>query len=260
MIKIKSGISLVTITITSFLVFVSSISYAALVQGTMTGFIAEHAETRGVGDSVFGLDGAGLLGQSFVVDFYYRTDLAPVSWSGVGTYDARTVYESSDAGLDWLGLSIMVNDTNYSIDGFNRRADIGDVYTDPNLSNGDRMQLSLEGNAGPFDGISFRREFMDISVSFPNDTLDSHLLPTSLSSNQIERVFNSAAFRINDYDIDPVSGTLMYERYVSFNLDVQSIELATVVPIPASIWLFGSALAGIFMTLRKTNKAKINGV
>ena len=59
------------------------VTQAALVQGTMQGFIAENAETRGEGTNVFGLDGAGLLGQSFVVDFYYNTDIAPVTGGGV---------------------------------------------------------------------------------------------------------------------------------------------------------------------------------
>lgn len=154
------------------------------------------------------------------------------------------------AGLDWLGLAITVNNITYNVVGNNRYADIIDIYTDPNLNNNDRLQLAIVDDPGPFDGISFRRQFLDVSVSLPNHIINGAVLPTALSSTAIERVFYSATFSINDFDIDPDTGELLYERYVNFNLDIQSIE-ATVVPIPASIWLFGSGLVGLFITIRK---------
>lgn len=231
----------------------AAVAQAALVQGTIQGFIAENAETRGEGINVFGLDGAGLLGQPFVVDFYYRTDIAPVVSSSVGTSDARTIYNSSDAGLDWLGFSLTVNDLALDLISSNRRADILDTYTDPSVSNGDFFQLAVDGGSASLDGSSFRRQLLDITTFFNNDVIDGAALPTTFQSTEIERAFGSATFRINDYDIDTDTRELTYERFVEFNLDVQSIE-ASVVPIPASIWLFGSALFGLFVTIRNKRK------
>jgi len=247
----KRKYSVAVIVVLFLLIRTASVAQAALVQGTMLGFIAENSEARGEGINVFGLDGAGLLGQSFKVDFYYRTDIAPVTGGGVGAGSARTIYDSSDAGLDWLGLALTVNNIKFDVVGSNRHADIIDIFTDPNLGNTDGLQLAVEGDSGPFDGISFRRQFLDISVALRNDILDGAVLPTALSSSEIERVFNSAVFSINDFDFDADTGELVYERYVNFNLDVQSIEAAVVVPIPGSIWLFGSALVGFIVTIRK---------
>ncbi|MBT3506056.1 MAG: PEP-CTERM sorting domain-containing protein [Piscirickettsiaceae bacterium] len=137
--------------------------------------------------------------------------------------------------------------------GNNRYADVSDRYADPRLSNLDFLQLSIEENSGPFDGVSYRRQFLEVQASLKNNILDGALLPTFLLSTDIQRIFNSAGFRINDFDVDPVSGKLVYERYVDFNLDIQSIELA-VVPVPAAIWLFGSGLVGLFMSRRTQAK------
>jgi hypothetical protein len=250
----KKGCFPVKVIIALILFASTGITHAALVKGTMKGFIAEHAETSGEGVNVFGLDGGSLLGQSFVVDFYYDTNLAPVlsRFVDVG-FGGRTYYSSNDPLFNWLGLSLTVNNIRYDMPGNNRYVDVLDIPADPKLFNTDHLQLAIEGNSGPFDGVSFRRQFLDVSVSLKNDTLDDALLPTLLSSTDIQRVFNSASFRINDFDIDPVSRELVYERYVSFNLDVQSIETA-VVPVPAAIWLFGSGLVGLFMSRRTQAK------
>lgn len=225
-------------------------THAALIQGTAKGFIAEHAETRGDGVNVFGLGGNSLLNQSFAINFYYRTDIAPVTGGGVGASDARTIYQSSDAGLDWLGLSLTVNNITYDVIGNNRYADVLDIYANPILSNTDHLQLAVEGNSGPFNGSSFRRQFLDFSVFFKNDVLNEAVLPNSLKTTEIQRVFNSAVFQINNFDINPATGDVLSEKYISFNMDIRSIE-AAVIPVPAPIWLLGLGFAGLIIRRRK---------
>lgn len=88
----------------------------------MHGFIAEHAETRGLGSSVFGLDGNALLGEAFTVDFSYNTEIAPVNSSDYGSNGGQTIYSSSDPRLDWLDLSITINGMTHYVVGNNRYA------------------------------------------------------------------------------------------------------------------------------------------
>lgn len=227
---------------------------AVVVRGQMHGLIAESSMTSGLGSSVFGLDGNALLGETFTIDFRYDTDLAPVTSSFYGTDDARAFYGSSDPLLNWLDLSITVNNRTHHVAGNNRYADVLDVFpTSPGTTQGDRFQLSVEGNSGPYDGVSFRRQFLDVSVSLPRDALTDIALPaSSIYWNQIERVYNSATFSINEFDVDPSTTLLTYERVVMFNMDIQQVE-ASVVPIPSALWLFGSGLLGfIGISRRKT--------
>lgn len=222
---------------------------AALVHGSITGVIAENAETSGEGSTVFGLDGDALVGQVFVVNFSYDTSRAPLSYEIVTESGARYIYESSDPGLDWLSMSITVNGRTHILDGNFRRADILDQFSDDpfNMNNPnqtDRVQLAIDGGSGPFDGVSFRRQFLDVSVSFPNDVIEGGGMPESFYSDDITRVYNSANFRINEFDFDPATGELLYERYVGLELDARSVT-ATLVPVPAAAWLFGSGLVGL---------------
>ena len=223
----------------------STDTQAVVVRGQMHGLIAESSMTSGLGSSVFGLDGNALLGQAFIIDFRYDTNLAPVAASFQGSFDARSIYSSSDTLSNWLGLSITVNNKTHHVVGNNRYANVLDVYQTFPGTQGDFFQLSVEGNSGPFDGISFRRQFLDVSVFLPRDTLTDTALPTSsIYWDQIERVYNSASFRINEFDIDPATNLLTYERVVMFNMDIQRVE-ASVVPIPSALWLFGSGLLGL---------------
>jgi hypothetical protein len=100
----KKGCFPVKVIIALILFASTGITHAALVKGTMKGFIAEHAETSGEGVNVVGLDGAGLLGQPFIVDFYYDADLAPVIGGSVGFYGTRTFYSSNSPSLIGLGF------------------------------------------------------------------------------------------------------------------------------------------------------------
>lgn len=225
---------------------------AAMVHGQMTGRIAEQAETRGLGNTVFGLDGSALLGQAFTIDFSYDTDSAPLTATTRSAIDSRTVYDSSDPTLDWLALSITVNGNTFAVAGAAQRADILDHFAvnPSNFPGDDRLQLAVAGGMASADGSSFRRQFLDVTVWMPDTTLDASTLPTALFSDQILRVFNSATFLINEFDIDPGSGNLSYERYVNFNLDIQQIE-ATVVPLPATLPLFTASLIGLLVLRRK---------
>lgn len=257
--KTLINLTIVYASILTLLIVISPISRAALVRGTMNGFIADYAETSGEGASVFGLNGTELLGQAFTVDFYYQTELAPRTSFGEAPSDARAIYHSSDPSLDWLGLSITVNNRTHTVTGSSRRyADIIDQFSaDPfNLNNPDQtdsIQLWTEENEGPFDGIRYRRQYLDVTVNIPNDTLHSTALPTSIFSNDITRVFFSSGFSINEFDVDPLTGNLTYEKYVGFDLDIQSIE-ASVVPVPAAVWLFGSGLIGLIGVAKRKSK------
>ena len=190
--------------------------------------------TSGQGSSVFALDGNALPGQAFTIDFRYDTDLAPVTNSFHGSTDARSIYSSSDTLLNWLDLSITVNNKTHHVVGNNRYAEVIDVFPSFPGTQGDYFQPSVEGNSGPFDGVSFRRQFLDVSVFLPGDTLADNALPaSSIYWNQIERVNNSAAFSINEFDLDPTTNLLSFERVVMFNMDIQLVE-ASIVPISSA--------------------------
>jgi hypothetical protein len=222
----------------------------------MHGLIAESSMTSGLGSRVFGRDWDALLGQAFTIDFRYDTDLAPLTDSFHGPVDARSIYSSSDTLLNWLDLSITVNNKTHPVEGSNRYADVIDVFPTFPGTQGDYFQLSVEGNSGPFDGVRFRRQFLDVSVSLPGDTLTDIALPaSSICWNQIERVYNSASFSINEFDVDPVTNLLTYERVVMFNMDIQLVE-ASVVPIPSALWLFGSGLLGLVGITRRMRGVK----
>lgn len=223
---------------------------AVTVHGQMTGFIDEQAATSGLGSTVFGLDGSALLGQAFTIDFRYDTASAPLTGTLNSTLSNRSFYESTDPALDWLSLSITVNGITFDIAGAYRYADIIDDFgADPqNFPGEDRLQLAVDGISDT--GTSYRRQFLDVAVHMPFDTLGTSTLPTTLFSDQITRVLGSAAFMINEYDLDSANN-LTYERYVAFNLDIRHIE-AAVVPLPATLPLFAYSLLGLLLLGRKS--------
>ncbi|HSJ47984.1 MAG TPA: VPLPA-CTERM sorting domain-containing protein [Gammaproteobacteria bacterium] len=251
--------SITSIIIASALTAITSISHAALVQGTIKGVIAEHAETSGEGASVFGLDGNALMGQAFTVHFRYQPNSAPLAHFVEDESSSRAIYQSSDPSQDWLGLSITINDHTHVLEGNYRRADIRDAWSahpfnKDNPNENDWIHLAVDGGSGPFDGSHFRREFLDIAVYLSNEVIKSSGLPETIHSHEITRVYNSAAFRINDFDVAAETGEITYERYVSFNLDVHSIE-TTAVPIPGAAWLLGSGLVALITVTRRKHQA-----
>lgn len=226
---------------------------AVIVRGQMHGLIAEHAWTSGIGHTVFGLDGAALLGQPFTVDFRYDTDLAPLSSSLQNHYDARAFYGSfqtpTDPAQNWLEMSITVNNITHKIMGDFQYSDVLDTFPNCLGCFGDYFQLAVDSGTNNYVG-TFRRQFLDVSVNLPKDTFSGTALPTSIYWNQINPVGNSASFRINDFDVDLSTNTLTYERYVDFNMDIQLVE-ASVVPLPTALWLFGSGLLGLIGIARR---------
>ena len=152
--------SVTSIIIASALTVITSISHAALVQGTINGVIAEYAETSGEGASVFGLDGNALMGQAFTVHFRYQTNLAPLAHFVEDESSSRSIYQSSDPSQDWLGLSITINDHTQVLAGNYRRADVRDAWSahpfnKDNPYQNDWIQLAVDGGSGPFDAAIF---------------------------------------------------------------------------------------------------------
>jgi hypothetical protein len=238
------------------LLLASSNTHAVIVDGQMHGTIAFHAETRGIGDSVFGMGQTQLLGQPFTVDFRYNTSLAPVLYSEYYSTNAGAAYRSSDPALDWLSMSITVNGFTHHISGNNRYSDIRDFYANEPINSGvfDYFQLTVEGNNNATYVDSYRRQFLDISLRLPNDQLSDITFPTSINWNQIDNAHNGYSFRINEFDFDTATNTLTYEKYVSFGLDVQQVQ-ATIVPLPPAALLFSSSLLFSLLLIRKRPSA-----
>src|SRR5262249_47861207 len=89
-------------------VFTASVPLAAgavRVNGVATGVIDEFQMTEGEGAAVFGLDGSGLLGRPFRIDFSYDPALAPPDSNPAAD---RTFHLSERVGPDWLDLAITV--------------------------------------------------------------------------------------------------------------------------------------------------------
>jgi hypothetical protein len=61
----------------------------------------------------------------------------------------------------------------------------------------------------------FRREFLEFIEIFPDDALDSEALPSDFFSDEIIAAGNSANFRLDEFDYDPVAGAKTYSRYVA---------------------------------------------
>lgn len=214
-------------------------SQALRIEGFATGVIAEVAEADANGTEVFGLDGPGLLGQSFRIDFAYDTALAPPD---ADPDPSRSVRATTAPGATWLELAIEVNGRTFVLDGANKRAEVNDDIPVA-ASQEDWLQLSVEDFSDTVDGglQQHRRAFLDFFAFMPPDTFAGDALPGPFYSDALIRVFNSAAFRINDFDYDTVAGETTYTRYVAFNLDIQQIA-ALPVPEPGSAALLGAGL------------------
>ncbi len=228
----------------SALLFTPPPIQAALIQGKILGTIDGRSKTEGDGDNVFGLNGDQLLGEQFIIDLYYRTDIAPISSSSSSIFQSQTKYSSDDPDLEWLGLTLTINEISYEVIGNKRRAVVLDTVASSNINTLDSISFSIEADSGPFDGSSKRRQFLSLNERLDEDTFNNSLLPTFLSSSNITRVINSSNFIIDDIDKNPQTGELLFRRFVQLELDVQSIELAAV-PLPASIWFFLSALISL---------------
>jgi hypothetical protein len=224
----------------------ASEAHAVRIAGAATGVVAEYGETDAAGEQVFGLDGPGLLGQPFRIDFSYETDLAPADSDPSAL---RGEFASADPALDWLDLSITVNGITEVLLGDRRRAFVLDsLPSDPTPE--DWFQLSIESYVELPGGSGQQREFLDFFVFLPADTFASPDLPVGFASDSNIRVFNSASFRINDFELDPDTNELLSSRYVAFNLDVQEIT-ASPVPEPGSGALLAGGLIGLALSRRR---------
>lgn len=228
---------------------------AALVQGVAQGVISDNAEVWGQDVDIFGLDGADLSGQSFIVNFTYDTSFAPLP-TELGPDDitgsSRTTYESIDSN-NWLQMSITVNDHTFTVEGDQRIVDILDhdithPFSIENPGQTDFIHIVNNGRSGVFPGNNYRRQFLNIDLTMPDDIL---LSSSALLDFQTSNIIQSeSGFLINELDLDPVTGEVIYQRRVGFHLDVQSVEVK-VVPIPAAVWLFISGLLSLVYFTKK---------
>lgn len=225
-------------------------SYAAIVKGFATGIIAERAETDGIGNLVFGLEGPAMLGMPFVINFNYDTDQAPLtSFIDYGN-GSRSIYTSSETNQNWLDLSLTVNNLTHTVAGFNRQADIEDNGIDEfgQISN-DNLNFLLEGTTGELNSPIFYRQFLDFNLIFPFDTLASSMLPLVFSTNNIEPGANGA-FSINELETDPGTGETLHYRRVRLDLDIHTIEM-NAIPLPPTILFLASSLIVLLVQYKK---------
>jgi len=232
----------------------TSSANAALVKGVLQGVVAENAQVWGVGEDVFGLDGAGLSGESFIINFTYDTRLAPLI-ADLGpdiVGGARTTYQSTEDFSQWLEMSITINAHKYDVKGYHQTVDIMDYdsshpFNTNNPYQTDSIQLATSSYS-EFDGISYRSQYLNIGLDMPNDILSSSSFLLDFETSEIVRSWTF--FNISEFDRDPTTGEVLYERHVEFDLDVYSIE-TSVVPLPAAAWLFGSGLIGLVGVARR---------
>lgn len=96
----------------------------------------------------------------------------------------------------------------------------------------------------------FRREFLEFIEIFPDYALDSEALPVDFFSDEIIAAGNSANFRLDEFDYDPVAGAKTYSRYVAFEIDLQQISI-TPVPEPGTAALLALGLAALARIRRR---------
>ena len=218
----------------------SSPAQALRIEGYVEGSInSSFNEVLGDGVDVFGLTTGELFGQAVRIDFAYDTDLAPPEQNRfLGSRQYQT-----DGGVPvWLQMSITVNGRTFQTGSTFQYADLGG--SDDPLSTGpDRFQLSGQH----YEDIEFgnRRDFIEIVLQMPSGTIPFEGLPT-----RIERVapvgapVSGVTFRINDFIFDEVTREVLSQRRVSFDVDVDAIEIYPV-PEPSTALLVALGLAAL---------------
>ncbi len=218
----------------------SSPAQALRVEGYVEGSInSAFNEVRGDGVDVFGLTTGELFGQSVRVDFAYDTDLAPPEQN---RFLGRRQYRTDGGDPVWLQMSITVNGRTFQTGSTFQYADLI-AADDPTSTAPDYFQLSGQY----YEDIEFgnRRDFIEIVLQMPSGTIPFNGLPT-----RIERVapvgapVSGVTFRINDFIFDEVTGELLSQRFVAFDVDVDVIEIYPV-PEPSSALLVALGLAAL---------------
>ncbi|MCP3984100.1 MAG: hypothetical protein GY723_06910 [bacterium] len=200
---------------------------ALRVEGTALGTVGLGAETLGRGSDVFGLDGAGLEGQAVRIDFAYDTTAAPTPMTVVdGAGSVRSTYDTSDPSNLWLSLSVTVNHRTHALVGETRHADIIDALP-IFASDTDRLQLAVAGTFRSIDGLIFRRQFLDMFLDLPADTLPGGFLPQAFDSDSVIPSGGGVVFHINEIESDS-GGALLDERYVGFEIVVTEASASPV--------------------------------
>jgi hypothetical protein len=242
-----------------FTIIVSPTVSAAIVQGTLTGTIAEGTPfIQGNGANLFGLDENQLSGQSFLVNFQYDSNLAPLYDSFSSDSETAQTYRSDDVNFNWLSASITVNNITHNvIDNFDssnfQQLQIADIVSTHPDNIGicclhDQFNLNILGEIGEPDpnlNSYHQRQFLEFFMDFETDFFDNSSITQSFSGSRSEGLIYPFSFSFYEFNVDPLTNEFTQNR-VTFNGDSDSLFIqTTVVPLPATVWLFGSAILGL---------------
>lgn len=197
--------------------FLSTGVNAATVQVQFTGSI-DHVSTELLGGPVN-------VNDSFIWTF--DVDTAPIN-------------SGSDTSNYWISNLVLNIGNNYNVSG---GSNIGDVLIANNWPSSafDMFQVGnyqVLGMTGPTVNNVWNPDSLAGRIRFDGDYFSSTSLPNTLDMTQAIPALTSMKLRFNVDDS------------VYYGLDITSASISTV-PVPATVWLFGSGLIGLIGIARR---------
>ena len=132
------------------------------------------------------------------------------------------------------------------------------------LANGFGGNVNATGPGETVSGSSSGAVILGFPLSFSiwsltvSDTTD---VKFDFSDDSVVSVINSTQL-IGDFSLSLVAGIYNFMLIPSsptaaFSFDISSPQVTSPVPVPAAVWLFGSAVAGLLGGLRRKNKLAV---